>query len=106
VHLLGAIEEDLAFGHAAGDLETLAGRNRALDESIFVVDSSIRLTDDELDPLTKQKFVKHVSDCSCCHEFLEQYRTTIALIREAEDIEPPKELVEKTLIFLESQRLQ
>jgi anti-sigma factor RsiW len=58
--------------------------------------------DDELDPETRRKFVDHVADCNSCHAFLEEYKATVDFVRNSEAIEPPQELVEKTLAFLES----
>ena len=56
--------------------------------------------DGSLDDKTRKKFLFHIGDCAACGRYLEQYETTVDLTREAGAIDPPDELVEKTLGFL------
>jgi len=60
----------------------------------------VQYLDGDLDEKTRKKFWAHIGDCSTCGRFFEQYTATIDLTREAGDITPPQELVEKTLAFL------
>ncbi len=48
------------------------------------------------------RFEKHIGGCEQCRRYLEQYRATIGLVKEAEEMpeDPPDELTEKTLAFL------
>ncbi len=62
----------------------------------------VQYLDGTLDDSTRQRFLAHIGDCATCNRFLRQYETTIELTREAGAIEPPTELVEKTLGFLRS----
>ena len=60
----------------------------------------VQYLDGDLDEKTSKKFWAHIGDCSTCGRFFEQYTATIDLTRDAGDITPPQELVEKTLAFL------
>lgn len=54
-----------------------------------------------LDKRTRERFEKHVARCEPCQRYLEQYRTTIDLVKASDDLpEPPEELTERTLAFL------
>lgn len=61
--------------------------------------------DDELDPAVRRRFERHISLCANCAALLNQYRTTVELVRRsgAELPDPPPELVERTLDFLRDQ---
>ena len=54
----------------------------------------------ELEAKTVTQFEAHIRMCEKCSRYLDQYRTTIDLVHEAGDLEPPPELVEMTLDFL------
>ncbi len=62
----------------------------------------VEYLDGTLAPRPRALFDAHVAACPNCSPFLEQYRQTIALVREAgADVpEPPEELVEATMNFL------
>jgi len=57
--------------------------------------------DGTLDERTRRRFERHVASCAQCRAFLDQYKTTIELVREERlDQEAPHALVEHTLSFL------
>lgn len=61
--------------------------------------------DDRLDPKTKKQFERHINGCETCRTYLQQYRATIDLVKEADpaahrSTEPARELVDETLHFL------
>ena len=60
--------------------------------------------DDSLDPDTQAQFERHIQRCETCRTYLEQYRTTIALVKEADPAAdspvPPEPLVKETLAFV------
>ncbi len=56
-----------------------------------------------LGPDLRAQFEAHLARCSCCMKYMDQYRTTIALAREAESATAtplPDELVRMTMSFL------
>ena len=56
-----------------------------------------------LDERLRLRFEKHIANCAICDTYLEQYRRTIALVKEEADAdlpEPPEELAKVTLDFL------
>lgn len=66
-----------------------------------------------LDERTRERFEKHVAGCKPCRRYLAQYRATIDLVKESDDLKepddlkesdelphPPDELTERTLAFL------
>lgn len=55
-----------------------------------------------LDEKTCARFEKHIAGCEQCRRYLKQYRITVDLVKEAEEVPeaPPDELTEKTLAFL------
>ncbi len=70
--------------------------NRFLDEYI----------EGALDASLRSRFEKHIARCAPCKTYLDQYRTTIEAVQEmALTGEPslPDELIEHTLVFLQSQ---
>ena len=50
MHLLSPIEEDAALGHSARNREVLVGRDHALGETSFLLDSLVGLANHELKP--------------------------------------------------------
>lgn len=54
----------------------------------------------DLDEALRAHFETHLAACPNCETYLDQYRTTIALVQEGEQVQPPPELVERTLAFL------
>ena len=58
--------------------------------------------DGDLDPLLLRRFERHIGMCANCAALLDQYRTTVELLRQigADLPEPPPELAERTLEFL------
>lgn len=58
--------------------------------------------DDDIPDSIRRRYEAHVARCQVCSAYLTQYRSTMRLTREADsiDAEPPKELVEMTLAFL------
>ncbi|MEM6647989.1 MAG: zf-HC2 domain-containing protein [Bacteroidota bacterium] len=74
------------------------GRKVSCEEvNAFIVE----YVDQQLDPELTAAFDRHIAKCACCTKFLQQYRTTLALVAEtAEDPAMPDELVDETLAFL------
>lgn len=58
--------------------------------------------DDDIPDSIRRRYEEHVARCKVCSAYLSQYRSTMRLTREAGsiDAEPPEELVEMTLAFL------
>ncbi|ARA92918.1 hypothetical protein AWN76_006910 [Rhodothermaceae bacterium RA] len=57
--------------------------------------------DDALPDRLRTRFEAHLAHCANCSAYLAQYRQTIALVREAEQLPPPPaELADLTLAFL------
>lgn len=54
----------------------------------------------EMDEETHAEFAKHLADCPNCAIFLEQYRSTVGVVGEVNDVEIPPALVDRTLDFL------
>lgn len=62
----------------------------------------VEYLDDALPDDVQDKFEKHVARCENCAAYLEQYKQTIALVKEADDLPPPPpELAHETLTFLD-----
>ena len=59
-----------------------------------------------LDPRLRRRFERHLARCPQCSAYLDQYRQTIALVKEDGEValDPPEELVELTLSFLRRHR--
>lgn len=55
-----------------------------------------------LDEDMRERFEKHIARCEMCQRYLDQYQTTIGLVKESDEAppDPPDELREKTLAFL------
>ncbi|GMQ81326.1 MAG: hypothetical protein BMS9Abin05_0757 [Rhodothermia bacterium] len=51
---------------------------------------------------TQTKFQAHLSNCRDCFSYFEQYKATIELLNEQDDISVPNQLVEHTLEFLKA----
>ena len=66
------------------------------DVNRFMVD----YLEDRLDPKVRSQFEAHLAKCPNCEPYFEQYKTTINLVKEINDVEPPEEVVEHTLEFL------
>jgi len=49
---------------------------------------------------TETMFLAHISKCSDCFSYFEQYRATVEMVSEQKDIRIPDKLVEHTLEFL------
>lgn len=63
--------------------------------------------DGVLDARTQAAFEAHLKDCPDCQAYLDQYRKTIALTRQAAEVpEPPPELIARTLAFLRERLAQ
>lgn len=58
----------------------------------------------DMDDQTRVAFESHLQNCPNCAAFLDQYRSTTRLVREAEEIEVPPEVVDRTIEFLRRQR--
>lgn len=54
-----------------------------------------------LDDKTTRQFEAHIRACPTCSQYLDQYRTTVDLVQDAGRFDPPPELVEMTLAFLQ-----
>lgn len=53
-----------------------------------------------MDEPTRVAFESHLRHCPNCGPFLDQYRTTARLVRDADDIEVPPAVIERTIEFL------
>ncbi|MGB0651158.1 MAG: anti-sigma factor family protein [Rhodothermales bacterium] len=53
-----------------------------------------------LDEKMRAQFQEHMDMCKCCDHYLDQYRHTIQLTKEIDEISVPSELAEHTLAFL------
>lgn len=53
-----------------------------------------------LDEKTRQQFEQHMDMCKCCDHYLDQYKSTINMTKEVEEVPVPSELAEHTLAFL------
>ena len=53
-----------------------------------------------LDDRTREQFERHMNMCKCCDHYLDQYRHTIDMTKQVDDIPIPAELAEHTLAFL------
>jgi predicted anti-sigma-YlaC factor YlaD len=49
---------------------------------------------------TRMQFEEHIGMCKCCGTYFDQYKTTIELMKEGDEVEIPSELVEHTMSFL------
>ena len=62
----------------------------------FIVD----YLDGDLDDQTRLTFESHLRNCPSCGSFLDQYRATAQLIQDADEIEIPPAVIERTIEFL------
>ena len=62
----------------------------------FILDYLERSLDDR----TRVAFEAHLFQCANCKTFLDQYQSTLCEVKTSENIEIPKEVVERTLDFL------
>jgi len=53
-----------------------------------------------LDEKMKAQFEEHMNMCKCCDHYLDQYRQTIDLTKQVDEVAVPTELAEHTLAFL------
>lgn len=53
-----------------------------------------------LDEKTQAQFNEHMEMCKCCDHYLDQYKSTISMTHEVEEVSVPSELAEHTLAFL------
>lgn len=64
--------------------------------------------DEDIPDNLRRRYEAHVARCKVCSAYLSQYRSTMRLAREADsidiDADPPEELVEMTLSFLNKHR--
>ena len=58
--------------------------------------------DGTLPEKTQTKFQAHLNKCSDCSSYFDQYKQTIQLLSEQDDIVVPDQLVEHTLEFLKA----
>ncbi len=56
--------------------------------------------DGETDERTRIAFEAHMRNCPNCGSFLDQYRATTHLVRDANDIEIPPAVIDRTIDFL------
>ena len=56
--------------------------------------------DGETDERTRIAFEAHLGNCPNCESFLDQYRATTRLVRDANDIEIPAAVIDRTIDFL------
>ncbi len=54
----------------------------------------------EMDESTHARFEAHLRSCPNCAIFIEQYRSTVAVVGEAKDVDVPPALVDRTIDFL------
>lgn len=79
-------------------IKTLFGMARTCEE---VNDFIASYLEGALGDKTRRQFEAHIRACSTCSQYLDQYRTTMDLVHDAGRIDPPPELVEMTLAFLQ-----
>lgn len=62
-----------------------------------------------LDPRLEKRFEAHVKRCPQCQAYVDQYRQTVALVRETSktaEVDFPDRLVEHTITFLREHALE
>ena len=55
-----------------------------------------------LDDETQTKFDRHLSHCKCCGSYLDDYRSTIEMAHDSEEVAIPPLLADHTIEFLRS----
>jgi len=58
-----------------------------------------------LEEKTMAQFEEHMDMCKCCNHYMDQYRRTIDMTKEAEEVVIPAELAEHTLSFLRENKV-
>jgi predicted anti-sigma-YlaC factor YlaD len=58
-----------------------------------------------LEEKTMAQFEEHMDMCKCCNHYMDQYRRTIDMTKEAEAVVIPAELAEHTLSFLRENKV-
>ena len=71
----------------------------------YVVELIMSYLDDTLDPVERQAFEVHISDCRNCWHFLRSYRATVALGQRLRDEDIPSDVRDRLESFLRN-RLQ
>jgi predicted anti-sigma-YlaC factor YlaD len=59
-----------------------------------------------LDASDRARFEEHLEECEGCRTYLEQMRTTLRLVREADELEAPPEVTGLMAAFREYRRGQ
>lgn len=54
----------------------------------------------KMDDRTRLMFESHLRQCANCGAFLDQYQSTVHVVRDAGSVDVPQEVVERTLDFL------
>lgn len=57
--------------------------------------------DGEVDERTEVRFEAHLRNCPNCEAFLDQYRNTVHLVKDRDNVQIPDELVRRTIDFLQ-----
>lgn len=60
--------------------------------------------DGSLPSSTQAQFQAHLNKCDNCISYFEQYKTTIQMVKDQEDIVIPEQLAEHTVEFLRTKR--
>ena len=68
-----------------------------------IMDLLVDYVDGELDPETAQKLEEHLQGCSPCVKFIDSYRQTGAICRDALSIEMPEPLKSSLFEFLRNE---
>lgn len=58
-----------------------------------------------LDEKTMAQFEEHMEMCKCCSHYMDQYRQTIDMTKQLDDIVVPSELAEHTMFFLRNSKV-
>lgn len=53
-----------------------------------------------MDEVTNVQFRNHLEECPNCEIFLEQYRSTVAVVGDESNVEIPPALIDRTVDFL------
>lgn len=79
-------------------IKQFTGRDKWTCEQVnqFIIDYLER----EMDEKTRTQFEAHLQNCPNCAVFLEQYRSTVDIVKDLDSIEIPPALVDRTVDFL------
>ena len=82
-------------------LSSIAGKFMMTCEQVngFILD----YLDGRLDTKVHRKFETHMSKCPQCKTYLDQYKTTIALVKGCEEITIPEDVARHTISFLQAE---